>query len=169
MLRLTHRVLTLLLCMAAFCGCSGLLLAQTEKTITLRMLDNKTGKLIATSDFLVRVDHEQTVHANWVALNENGTGKLTLPKGASLLSIQGTFNSSMDIYVNCDLANGKEPPIVRWYAVAEILATGVAAPNGCGKPSAAAKLKPDVKPGEFVFFVRKPSLREQMADDFTTR
>ena len=79
MARQIHRVLLLLLCMAAFCASCGSLLAQTQKTITLRMMDGKTGKLIATSDFLVRIDHQQTVHANWVTMNEDGTGKLTLP------------------------------------------------------------------------------------------
>jgi len=52
--------------MAAFCG---VLCAQTGKTITLRMMDGKTGRLIATSDFLARIDHQQTVHANWVTMN----------------------------------------------------------------------------------------------------
>jgi hypothetical protein len=51
--------------MAAFCG---VLCAQTGKTITLRMMDGKTGRLIATSDFLARIDHQQTVHANWVTM-----------------------------------------------------------------------------------------------------
>ena len=60
------------------CGC---LFAQSEKTITIRMLDGKTGKPIEASGFLVRVDHEQTVHADWVVQNEDGTGKLTLPRG----------------------------------------------------------------------------------------
>ena len=69
-----YRVLALLLCMAASCGC---LCAQADQTITLRMLDARTGKLIETSYFLVRINHEETVHANWVLQNQNGTGKLT--------------------------------------------------------------------------------------------
>jgi carbohydrate-selective porin OprB len=147
--------------MAAFCG---LLRAQTEKTITLRMLDSKTGRLIATSDFLVRTDHQQTIHANWVALNEDGTGKLIVPKDVTVLAIQGTYNSSMDIYVNCDSATQRDYPVDRWYPVSGILTSGVVAPNGCGKPAAVAKFKPIAKPGEFIFFVRKPNLREQMQD-----
>jgi hypothetical protein len=168
MLRLTHRAFTLLVCMAAFCG---LLCAQTGKTITVRMLDGKTGKLITASNFLVRVDHEPTVHADWVVQNEDGTGKLTLPRSASLLSIQATYQSSMAIYVNCDSASEKENPVGRWYSIAEILSLGVTAPNGCVKPAEDAKLKPlaiptpAAKPGEFVFFVRKQNWREQMQED----
>jgi hypothetical protein len=152
--------------MAAF---GGLLCAQTGKTITLRMLDGKTGKLITTTTFLVRVDHEPAVHADWVAPNEDGTGKLTVPKSASLLSIRGTYDSSMVIYVNCDSAGEKMNRIDRWYSIAEILNLGVAAPNSCVKPAEAAKLKPAAKPGEFVFFVRKQNWREQMQEDESPR
>ena len=163
MLSGTHRVLALLVCMAAFCGC---LRAQTEKTIILRMLDGKTGKLVLNSDYLIRVDHEQTVHSNWVTLNESGTGKLTLPRGAKLFTVQGTYNSSMDVYVSCDSLNGKEAPVVRWYSVADVLTTGIIAPNGCGKPSA-AKLKLAARPGEFIFFVRRHSFREDMKNEYS--
>ena len=163
MLRRTHPALSLLFCLAAFCGP---LCAQTEKTITIRMLDSKTGILIATSDFLVRINHQETVHADWVRKKEDGTGKLTLPPEAAVLTIQGTYESSMQIYVNCDSATEKVNPIDRWYAVSEILTSGVVAPNGCGKPRDAAKLKPVAHPGEFVFFVRKQNWREQ-AQDFS--
>jgi hypothetical protein len=164
--------------MAAFCG---LLCAQTGKTITVRMLDGKTGKLIIASNFLVRVDHEPTVHADWVVQNEDGTGKLTLPKIASLLSIQATYDSSMMIYVNCDTAGEDANPAGLWYSIAEILTSGVAAPNNCVKPAEAAKLKvlnklkpvakpaPVAKPGEFVFYVRKQNWREHMREDEAPR
>jgi hypothetical protein len=164
--RRTYRVLALLACMAAFCGS---LSAQAWQVIIVRMLDSKTGKLIQTSDFLVRVDHDSTVHANWVTQNEDGTGKLTVPKDASLLAIQGKYDSSTQIYINCDSAAEKENPSDHWYAVSTILTSGIVAPNGCVKPSDAAKIKPVAKPGEFVFFVRKHNWREQMDDDFSSR
>jgi hypothetical protein len=155
----------------------GWLHAQTGKTITVRMLDGKSGKLITTSTYLVRVDHEPIVHADWVTPNEDGTGKLSVPRSASLLSIQGTYDTSMTIYVNCDSASEKTNPIDRWYSIAEIFSLGVAAPNDCVKPAEAAKFKPlaklkpvatstpAAKPGEFVFYVRKQNWREQMRED----
>jgi hypothetical protein len=182
--RLTHRAFILLVCMTAFCGW---LHAQTGKTITLRMLDGKTGKLIETSNFLVRIDHEPAVHADWVVQNVDGTGKLTLPRNASVLSIQATYDSAMLIYVNCDTAGGKANPGALWYSVAEILTLGVATPNSCEKPADAAKfktlakLKPGAKrtpgdkpalvvnPGEFVFYVRKQNWREQIREDYSVR
>jgi len=158
MLRRTARGLTLLFCTVAFCGS---LLAQTDRTITLRMLDGKTGRPILASGFLIRVDHDQTIHANWVVPNEDGTAKLTVPKGANVVSIQGTYDDSTQIYFNCDSANGKDNPIDRWYEISDILTSGIVAPNGCGKPSNAAKIKPVAKPGEFVFLVRKMTTAEQ--------
>jgi hypothetical protein len=142
------------------CLCGGIF-AQTATTITIRVLDGKTGKPLPASGYLVRVDHEQTEHANWVVQNDDGTGKLTLPAGASLLSIRATYDNSMLTYVNCDATTGNGPPADHWYSVSEILASGIVALNGCRKPSDADRIKPAAKPGEFVLMVRKMSTREQ--------
>jgi hypothetical protein len=166
MVRQTHRVLLFLLCMAAFCGSCGSLLAQTQKTITLRMMDGKTGKLIATTDFLVRIDHQQTVHADWVTMNEDGTGKLTLPGDASLLSIHASYDSSTSLFINCDAnkdykASNTGPILDRWYSVSDILTKGIVAPNDCIGTKVPDKLQVFAKPGEFIFFVRRLTAREQ--------
>lgn len=158
MLRQSSRGLILMLCMAGWCG--GML-AQSEKTITIRVLDGKTGKPLLASGYLVRVDHEQNAHANWAVQNEDGSGKLTVPGGATLISIQATSDASTQTYVNCDATTGTALPADRWYAVSEILATGIVATNGCGKPKDAAKIKAVAKPGEFVFMVRRMTAREQ--------
>jgi len=144
--------------MACFCG--GMI-AQTEKTMTIRVLDGKTGKPLLASGYLVRVDHEQTVHADWVVQNEDGTGRLTVPGGASLLSIQANYDQSTQTYINCDVITGGAIPVNRWYSISEILASGVVARNGCVKSKDAAKIKPAAKPGEFIFLVRRMYTREQ--------
>jgi hypothetical protein len=133
------------------------------------MLDGKTGKLIVASNYLVRVNHDQTIHANWVAQNEDGSGKLTLPQTAALLTIQGTYDSAEEIYFNCDAAGEKDKISAHWYDLATILATGIAAPDGCVKPREAAKLKIAAKPSEFIFFVRKKNMFEQVQEDLTDR
>jgi hypothetical protein len=143
---------------------SGVLCAQAGKTITIRVVDGKTGKPLAASGFLVRINHEETVHANWVVENEDGSGKLTLPEGASLLSIHVTYNASTLTYLNCDSASEKANPIDRWYSIPEILASGVVVPNSCVKPSSAAKFRPGSKPGEFVIFVRRKTTSEQFRE-----
>jgi hypothetical protein len=155
MIRRTLRLAFLLIILDVLCGH---LYAQADVAITVRMMDAKTGHLIQTSNFLVRVDHVQTVHADWVRLNEDGTGNLKLTREASLLSIHATYDNAMEIYVNCDSAGDKPSPMDRWYKVSEILESGVVAPNAC------SKLKEIAKPGEFVFFVRRTNWKEQLRD-----
>lgn len=164
MARGSHRLLFLLLGMAAFSGAvwaqAVAARATSDGKITVRMLDAKTGRLIPTSDFLIRVDHEDEMHAhaNWVTQNEDGTGALTLPANAIIVSVQGKYNSSTEIYVNCDSVEKNTLPVLHWYTIAEILKTGIVAPNQC------SKLKDIAKPGEFVLFVRKLNFREQYRD-----
>ncbi|HUH64093.1 MAG TPA: hypothetical protein VLZ50_13900 [Terracidiphilus sp.] len=149
--------------------------AQTGKAVTVRMLEGRSGRLIATSDFLVQINHQQEQHANWVTLNEDGTGKLTLPAEATEISVHGKYDSSMSIYVNCDSEKGKgilenqgllQTAVApdRWYSIADILTSGVVTANGCLKKKDAEKQKIVAKPGEFVFFVRKKNWREEDQD-----
>jgi len=166
MTRRARWALYILLCVAALCGSTN---AQAQKTITVRMLDSRTGRLLATSDFLVRIDHEQTVHANWVTQNEDGSGKLTLPDNAAVLSVRATYENTTAFYVNCDTdtshwMSNQGPSPDRWYKVSDILTLGVVAPTGCGGRKITDKQQVVAKPGEFVFFVRKRNAREQFDD-----
>ncbi len=163
MRRIAHRLFQLLLCLAALCGSAR---AQTGQTITIRMLDGKTGVPIATSNFLVRINHLEPVHGNWVKQNEDGTGRLTLPAGAEEVSIHATYDSAMLTYINCDADKNRgsadhAPSGDHWYTVANILTSGVVAPNGCVGKKIPEKLQVIAKPGEFVFFVRQLNAREQ--------
>jgi hypothetical protein len=165
MIRQTHRALYIVLCVAAFCGA---VCAQAQKAIALRMLDSRTGKPIVTKDFLVRVNREDTVHANWVTQNEDGTFKLTVPDDATVLSVRATYDNTTAFYVNCDSDTSgwftaREPSPDHWYKVSDILALGVVAPMGCGGKKITDKLQVVAKPGEFIFYVRKLNAREQAA------
>lgn len=159
--RWTHSELLLMLCISAFCGS---LAAQTEKTITIRMLDDRTGHRVEASTFLVRIDHQTALHGEWIHQNEDGTVEMKLPSAVSVFSIQATYETSTQVFVNCDSAEEKGNPVDRWYKVSDILASGVISPNTCVKPKEAAKLQTTVKPGEFVFYVRKRNLREKISD-----
>ena len=165
MTRRTHRALFLLWWIAAICGP---LRAQTGKTVTIRMLDSKTGILIASSDYLVRINHQETAHGNWVVKNEDGSGKLNLPGDATVLSVRATYDSNTVMYVNCDAAkdagsSDRAPGLDHWYKVSDIAESGVVAPNGCAGKKIPDRLQVVAKPGEFVFFVRKLNAREQFA------
>jgi len=164
MARLASRTLLLSFFMAAFCAS---LPAQTEKTITIRMLDSKSGKLIATSDYLVRINHEKTVHGDWVQKNEEGVGVMKVPPEATEILVRATYDSSMSIYDNCDAVKDlgtadHAASLDHWYALSEILAKGVVAPNGCIGKKVPDRLQVFAKPGEFVFFVRHKTPFEQL-------
>jgi len=159
----TRRVFLLIVCLATFCGS---VCAQAGKTITVRMIDTRTGILIASSNFLVRINHQQEEHGNWVEKNEDGTGNLTLPANAEVVSIHATYESATLIYANCDAdkdhgSADHAPSPDHWYPIADILSKGVVAPNGCIGKKVPEKLQVVAKPGEFVFFVRPLNSRER--------
>jgi hypothetical protein len=160
----SQRVFAIAVCLAAFCIS---ICAQTEKTVTVRMLDSRTGLLIASSNYLVRIDHRQEEHGNWIVKNEDGSGNLTLPPDAELVSIHATYESAMLIYANCDADKDRgtaehAPSQEHWYPVATILSSGIVAPNGCVGKKVPEKLQVIAKPGEFVFFVRPLTPREKL-------
>jgi hypothetical protein len=138
----------------------GALHAQETKTVTVLMLDGKTGQPIVPSNLLVRVDHLDAIHNEWLKLNDDGTGQVTVPAGASFLSIQGTYENSVDIYVNCDAGMEKNTSTLHWYSIPEILNSGVATPNECYKGKYADATKTTAKPGQFILFVRKNNWHE---------
>jgi hypothetical protein len=165
-MRVVPRVLFLMLLTGLLC-CT--LDAQAPQKITVRMLDSKTGLLIASSNFLVRVDHNQEAHGDWIVKNEDGTGSLSVPSGAQLISIHATYESATYTYANCDVdkdraSSSHAARIERWYPVSAIQTAGLVAPNDCGGKKVPEKLQVIAKPGEFVFFVRPETSIEKLRD-----
>ena len=164
--RLARRAMLSMMCLSALVASAQ---AQAPKTITVRMLDSKTGVLIATSNFLVRVNHLEAIHGDWAHQNDDGTGKITLPADADLLSIHATYESATLTYVNCDADKDRassehaaSPD--HWYSVGAILTSGVVAPNNCAGKKIPEKLQVVANPGEFVFFVRPMNSRERFRE-----
>jgi len=149
------RVLARLACVTAFCFS---LHAQTVNTIHIRLLDGKTGLPVAASNFLVKVDHHDTVHNEWVHLNDDGTVSVTLPADAKEVSMKATYDASMETYVNCDVVKESDRERDIWYPISDILKAGVVAPNECSNTHYTAN------PGELVFFVRKRGWRDQASE-----
>jgi hypothetical protein len=145
-----------------FAVCS--LQAQSSRTITVRMIDSKTGRMVLTSDFLVQINHQETLHADWIHKDNDGAGVLTLPPEATEVMIRGKYDNSMEVYVNCDTEKERKEVHYadvpdHWYPVADILSKGLVAPDGC-KSKETAKKDYLAKPGEFIFFVRPHNFRE---------
>ena len=137
---------------------------QADKTITVLMLDGKTGRPIIPSNLLVRIDHLNAIHNEWLKLTDDGLGLVTVPASASFLSIQGAYESSMEIYVNCDAGMEKDTSTLHWYSIADILTSGVSTPNECYKGKYAEATHKENKPGVFVVYVRKNNWHEVPAD-----
>ena len=138
-------------------ACSSLL-AQSEKTITIRVFDGKTGVAVIPDNIQVLIKGRESVKANWVKQKDNGTAEIAIPDGATAISLRATYENSTSYYVNCDAARQKVATSESWYPIADILSDGIKMPNECVRN--ANKLDVNVKPGELVLFVRKKSWLE---------
>ncbi len=146
-------VWTAAICISAF--------AQSARTITIRLLDGKTGEPLTPSNIMVRLDHKEAVNSDWVRQKDDGTAEVTLPGDASVVAVHATYDNSMEFYINCDVGRQKDTASERWYPVSEILTTGIVAPNECSSHWNGNKLRMEAKPGEFVVFLRRRNWREQ--------
>jgi hypothetical protein len=138
--------------------------APAGTTITIRMFDARTASAIVPSNLLVRVDHQDEVHNETLHIDDLGVGTVTLPAGATVLSVQGTYNDGMEIFLNCDAGMEKNASAIHWYSIPTVVTTGVIAPNECNKGKYERNPRVPLKPGEFDFFVRKISVKDQLLD-----
>lgn len=133
--------------------------APTNITITIRMFEARSGRQLRPDNFLVRLNHQDDLHNETLRIDDEGTGQVTVPADATFLSVEGTFDHSMEIYLNCDTGKEKNDRRVHWYSIQDIRSTGVIAPNECfngryERPRIA------VKPGEFLFYVQEHKWRD---------
>jgi hypothetical protein len=154
--------LAALACLAAFQRVSAQAGTDAATTITIRMFDARTANPIVPNNLLVRVDHHDEMQNQTLHIDDLGVGTVTLPAGAAVLSVQGTYNDGMEIFVNCDAGMEKNLGALHWYSLATIVSTGVIAPNECYKGKYERDPRVPLKPGEFDFFVRKISVKDQL-------
>lgn len=128
--------------------------AQDVNTLHIRLLDGKTGQPVKADNFLVLVDHHDTVHNEWVRIGDDGSVTVTVPAEAKEISLKATYDASMETYINCDAAKESDKERDIWYPISVIMKKGAVAPNECSKTNYTAK------PGEFIFFVRKRGWRD---------
>jgi hypothetical protein len=154
-----------LFCSVLLIAACSQLIAQSAKTITVRVVDGKTGLAVTPDNLQVRIKGHESINANWVKQKDDGTTEVAIPDGATAISLHATYDNSMAYYVNCDVARQKDTASESWYPVADILSGGIKMQNECVKSKDADKLNSvDVKPGEFVLFVRKKNWREAGLD-----
>ena len=149
----------LLICVIAVCGA---LRAEPAKTITVKIYDGKTGHPVQPTGYQVRINHETLIHGDWVKPNEDGSAELTVPDDASVLALHVAYDSSMEIYVNCDAEKNAFGDV--WYSIPQIISKGLVTANSCGKAKANDKYKTTAGPGELILFVRERNWKERATD-----
>ncbi|MGB6974287.1 MAG: hypothetical protein WBD67_06360 [Terracidiphilus sp.] len=128
--------------------------APRTQTITVRVLDGRTGTAVSPTNLLVRIDKQKPIHSDWVRQNDDATGFMALPATAKLVSVEAAYDESMEIYVNCDTAPEAYPGARHWYSIETILRTGLVVPDGCERPKKHRVIMAMPKPGELIFYVR---------------
>jgi hypothetical protein len=131
-------------------------------TVTIRVFDARTAQAIMPNNLLVRFDHHDDIHSETLHIDDQGIGTVTVPAGSTFLSVQGTYNDGMEIFINCDSGMEKNLAAMHWYSIADVLSKGVIAPNECYKGKYERNPRVPLKPGEFDFFVRKTSVKDQL-------
>ena len=84
------------------------------KTITILIYDGKTGRPLIPDNYVIRIDHLDATHNEWLTLKDDGTGVVNVPASATFLGVQATYHKSTDLYINCDAGMEKDinPPLV---------------------------------------------------------
>lgn len=147
------------LLLAALIGLCGMLHAEPTKTIILKVFDGKSGKPVVPTGYQVRVDHQMTLHPDWVKQNDDGTAEMTIPADTAVVALHLAYDNSMMIYVNCDADKNAFGDV--WYMVSEVSKKGFVASNGCGRSKANEKFKTTAAPGELILFVRERNWKER--------
>ena len=159
MQRTIGRALVAVLCAVVVLGSSR---ARAEKKITIRVLDGRNGDKVSPDNLEVRINRENTLHVEWVKLHDDGTADVTLPDNATAISVRATYENSTEYYVNCDVARQKDTSTQTWFPLDDVMKDGLAMPNECWKSKDVERHKISAQPGEFILFVRKRSIRDQV-------
>src|ERR1039457_6355184 len=80
------------LALALAAGLLGLLHAQSGQTISILMLDGKTGKPLVPDNYIVRFNHLDAIHNEALQLNEDGWGRVGVPATPPVISAKGNFH-----------------------------------------------------------------------------
>jgi len=155
-----RRIGGLVLVVLGIVGMCCALYAQTDsRTITIRLLDSQTGQPIVPipgDNGISVIVNENSANPRLTArANAQGVWDVKVPADVAQVQFDTPAGPDGFGYVFCDASKFKpaSPPV---YLVADILSAGAEPNNHCSKRFAQAK------PGEIIFFVRRPNWRERL-------
>ncbi|HVZ83294.1 MAG TPA: hypothetical protein VG893_06430 [Terracidiphilus sp.] len=134
------------------------------QTITVQVVDGRTGDKLTPDNIEIRADRDRTVHTEWVKLNGDGTATVTLPAKVTAISVHASYDNSTEYYINCDVSRQKDVSQDTWFPVTDVLSQGLVMPSECGRARNAKDMKIEAKPGEFVLLVRKRGLMDRVGE-----
>ena|SRR5216683_4342690 len=129
----------------------GMTSMAQQKTITIYVLDGKSGKPISGEHLLVTEGdslEEVRQQKNHYDLRTDAQGKATMP-------VASNVNSQIQVWVDFHVLCQKTPNAGS-FSVNEIMERGMSTPNNCGSVSV------ESGPGKFFVFARKPTFWEKM-------
>jgi hypothetical protein len=113
--------------------------AIRAETIRIRTLDGRNGRPIPNENLQVWIDRQSGAALN-LSMHKDGVADLEVSRD-SVIFVNSNY------YFDCRFTRTADPSNSA-YAVSEILKSGIVSTNACGK------LNVEVRPGEFIFFVR---------------
>jgi hypothetical protein len=117
------------------------------QTITIRLLDAKSGKPLVDKNITVTWNNSFHIDGVVVRIGKDGSGKIDVPASAKSFSLDEGPKDGKEpyriAYLDCNVKESSNPwPIV----ISDVLQRGVVPGNNCGK----SKAQP--KPGEVIFW-----------------
>lgn len=141
-------------------GMCGVLHAQPDaRVITIRLLDSQTGQPIVPipgdNGISITVNENSANPRLTARVNPQGVWDVRVPADVTKVQFDTPAGPDGFGYVFCDGSKFRpsSPPV---YSVADILTPGVEPKNHCSKRFGQAK------PGEIIFFVRRPNWHERL-------
>jgi hypothetical protein len=150
----------LFLVVVGVAGVCGATYAQADaRVITIRLLDSQTGQAIVPipgdNGISITVNENSANPRLTAHANPQGLWQVTVPADVTKVQFDTPAGPDGFGYVFCDGSKFR-PSSLPVYLVADILSTGVEPNNHCSKRFAQAK------PGEIIFFVRRPNWHERL-------
>lgn len=109
--------------------------AQSDRFITIRMLDSKTGEPITSQEFRILFQalpdpsKISGLDSYWMEGGErHGILRIPFEPGAATIAVHSSYGLANWSHINCDFVKDRRE---HWYLITDILNSGIVTPNHC--------------------------------------